>query len=220
MPHKSDLEKWNDAMYVAHPTPYHNKIAGIIERMRAAIIKDMCDVKRKDSLIEIGCEQGILLDVLPDCKNKVGLDISEAALKDAKRRLGNRVKLIKADAEVPIKLPKESFDVLVCSQTLEHVKHPDKVMENMKRLAKKNARIVISVPNELFMLKIKTFLKKIGLIQWLFPGIEEGVSEWHLQVFTHNMVKELVKNDFEIVQHRRAFNVYLIYLLKKKQIKK
>lgn len=203
-------------MYVAHPTPYHNKVAGIIERKRAAIIKEMANVKKKDALIEIGCEQGILMDALPDCREKVGLDISAAALKDAKRRLDGRARFIKADAEKKINLPAESFDVLVCSQTLEHVKHPEAIMENMKRLAKKNARIVISVPNELFMLSIKTFLKKIGLIQWLFPGIEEGVSEWHLQVFTDKKVRELVKEDFEIVSHKRAFNVYLIYLLRKK----
>lgn len=216
MPRKSDLEKWNDAMYVAHPTPYYNPVAGIIERKRAAKIAELCDVKKKDKLIEIGCEQGVLLDTLPDCKDKVGLDISEVALKDAKRRLGKRARFVQADAEKKINLPDKSFDVVVCSQTLEHVKHPEKMMENIKRLAKDDARVVISVPNELFMLKIKTFLKKLGIIQLLFPGIEEGVSEWHLQVFTHQKVKDLVEGDFEIVEHKRAFNVYLIYLLKKR----
>jgi 2-polyprenyl-3-methyl-5-hydroxy-6-metoxy-1,4-benzoquinol methylase len=216
MPHKSDLAKWNDAMYVAHPTPYHNPIAGMIERRRLYWINKLCQVKKKDSLIEIGCEQGILLDHLPDCKRKVGLDISEVALKDAKRLMGKRAQFIQADAEKKIKLADSSFDVLVCSQTLEHVKKPEAIMENMKRLAKKNARIVISVPNEVFMLRVKTFLKKIGVINWLFPGIETKTSEWHLQVFTDKMVRELVKDDFEIVEHRRAFNVYLIYLLRKK----
>lgn len=216
MPHKSDLEKWNDAMYVAHPTPYQNQIAGIIERKRVAIIKELCGVKKSDSLIEIGCEQGLLLNELPDCKKKVGLDISAVALKDAKRRLGGRATFIKADAEKKIKLPDNSFDCLVCSQTLEHVAYPEKIMDNIKRLAKKKARIVISVPNELFMLKIKIFFKKIGILQWLFPGIEEGVSEWHLQVFTDQKVKDMLADDFEIVKSRRAFNIYLIYLLKKK----
>ncbi|EKD79706.1 MAG: 3-demethylubiquinone-9 3-O-methyltransferase [uncultured bacterium] len=216
MPHKSDLEKWNDAMYVAHPTPYQNKVAGIIERARARIIKELAMVKKSDDLIEIGCEQGVLLDYLPDCRKKVGLDISEVALKDAKRRLDGRARFLKADAEKPIKLPANSFSVLVCSQTLEHVKNPEAIMSNMKRLSKKNARIVISVPNELFMLRIKTIFKKLGILQWLFPGIEEGVSEWHLQVFTDKKVKELVEDDFEIVAHRRAFNIYLIYLLRKK----
>lgn len=203
-------------MYVAHPTPYQNQIAGIIERRRVAFIKEMCQVKKNDSLIEIGCEQGTLLAELPDCKNKVGLDISAVALKDAQRRLGDRATFVKADAEEKIKLPDNSFDCLICSQTLEHVAHPEKILNNMHRLAKKNARIVISVPNELFMLRLKTFFKKIGILQWLFPGIEEGVSEWHLQVFTHQKVKDLVAKDFEIIEHRRAFNIYLIYLLKKK----
>ncbi len=202
-------------MYLAHPTPYHNKIAGIIERARVKLFQELTDVKPTDKVLEIGCEQGILLASLPQCQQKAGVDISEVALQDAARRLGV-AKLIKADAEKKIDLPDYSFDVVICSQMLEHVAHPEKVMANIKRLAKPSARIVISVPNELFMLRIKRFLKTIGLIQWLFPGIEEEVSEWHLQIFTDRKVQELVQKDFEIVAARRAYNVYLVYLLRLK----
>lgn len=216
MAHKTDLEKWNDAMYLAHPTPYQNKIAGIVERARLGLFAKLTDIKPKDTVLEIGCEQGVLLAALPSCKQKVGVDISEVALKDAARRLGKKAKFLKADAEKKIALPDHSFDCIVCSQMLEHVAHPELVLANIKRLAKPEARIVISVPNEVFMLGMKRFLKRLGLIQWLFPGIEEEVSEWHLQVFTDSKMRKLVEANFEIIEAKRAYNIYLVYLLRLK----
>ena len=215
MPKRTDLEQWNDAMYLAHPTPYFNRIAGVIEHSRLKTVAGFASVTMNDSLVELGCEQGILLASLPKARRMVGVDISSVALKDARRRLGKRAELIQADVEKPLNVIKEEFDVVICSQLLEHVENPKAVMENIRKLAKDKARVVISVPNELFILRIKRLLRRIGLLQLLFPGIEEEVSEWHLQVFTEKKVKRLVGNDFVIRRSRRPFNVYLVYLLKK-----
>ena len=215
MPRRIDLEQWNDAMYLAHPTPYFNRIAGIIEQSRLKDVAAFASVATDDSLIELGCEQGILLASLPKSRRMVGVDISNVALTDARRRLGRRVELIQADVEKPLNVVKEKFDVVICSQLLEHVADPKAVMENIKKLAKDEARVVISVPNELFMLRMKRFLRRLGFLQLLFPGIEEGVSEWHLQVFTQRKVERLLRKDFMICQTRHPFNVYLVYLLKK-----
>ncbi len=78
------------------------------------------------TIFEIGCEGGNLLNLLPLSKEVVGLDISKAALKDAKKLLGKKATLIQADAEKRINLPQGKFDVIICSQTLEHVKNPQK----------------------------------------------------------------------------------------------
>ena len=216
MPKRTDLASWNDAMYIAHPTPYYNRIAGIIEALRLRAVADFVSVTPNDSLIELGCEQGVLLASLPQAKRMVGVDISRVALKDARRRLGRRADFIQADVEEPLDLHQEKFDIVICSQLLEHVAHPKTVIENISSLAKNDARVVISVPNELFMLRMKRILRWLGLLQLLFPGIEEGVSEWHLQVFTERKVKRLVGNHFTIRAVRRPFNVYLVYLLTKK----
>jgi len=217
MPKRSDLEKWNDAMYLVHPTPYQNKIAGIIERQRVKAICKLARASNKDSVLEIGCEQGVLLEKFLNTKRVIGVDISQMALKDAKRRLGAKAKLIQADAEKQLKIPGDLFEIIICSQMLEHVKSPKKVINNIWRLAKNNGRIIMSVPNELHLLKMKNILKSLGLLQWLFPGIEEKVSEWHLQVFTDKKFRKLIKNKFTIEKTMRIFGVYLVYLLKKEE---
>lgn len=208
-----DWEKWNDKMYSLHPTPYHSILAGVIERRRVSVISRLAQIKNDDIVLEIGCEQGLLLKSLPDCKQKVGLDISTKILKAARKVLGKKTILIKADAQNTINLGTIKPTTIICSQTLEHVMYPEKIMDNIKKLSYKQTRIVISVPNELFMLKIKTFLKSIRVINWLLPGIEDHVSEWHLQIFTDKKVRELVEKNFHIKKSIRVFNIYLVYLL-------
>lgn len=216
--HTKRLSEWNDCMYQEHPTPYESIIAGIIERKRLEKIIDLCSIKESDHILEIGCESGHILSKVGKVNRLVGVDISEIALSDSKKRLNGNAELIFADFEKPVKkksLQQQSFDVIICSQVLEHVVNPDAIMKNIYKLAKKDARIVISVPNELFMLSIKKMIKKIGIMDLLLPGIEPKISEWHLQIFTHNEVKRLISSDFEVVKFRRAYNIYLIYLLKK-----
>ncbi|MBN1169331.1 class I SAM-dependent methyltransferase [Candidatus Woesebacteria bacterium] len=212
------VSQWNDAMYQYHPTPYTGKIAGIIERKRVDTIIELANITKKDSVLEIGCERGQILSKIESAKRIVGLDVSKVALDDAKKMLGDKAELIFADAEKPIRsrvLKKNSFDVVICSQTLEHVANPWEVLKNIHYLAKDNARIVISVPNELFMLRIKRLMTKFRLMDKLFPNIEPEISEWHLQIFTHEIMEKQVGKLFKIEKLDRAFNVYLIYLLSK-----
>lgn len=206
--------EWNDLMYGKHPTPYHHPLAGLIERYRVSVIKNLAQIKPNASVLEIGCEGGRLLNLLPPSK-KFGLDISKAALKNARKILGKKVKLIHADAEKRLNL-KQIFDVIICSQTLEHVRYPKKIMANIKRLSGKDTKIIISVPNEKFITSVKRFLKNLKLTNLFLKGIENKKSEWHLQIFHDKLVRTLVEKDFHILKHINLLNIYLVYFLKKK----
>lgn len=208
--------EWNNIMYSRHPSPYHNLLAGIIERARVLTIKRLARVNPSDTVLEIGCEQGHLLSKLPKTQTMIGVDISDWALKDAFKRLGDKVKLIQANAEKKLTLPIESADVIICSQTLEHVKEPEKILQNIHRLSKPNSRIVISVPDEVFLQRLKRMLLNFYPFKMLLSGIEVGQSEWHLQIFTDRKVRELVGKNFEIVSFKKVFKIYLVYLLKKR----
>ncbi len=47
---------------------------------------------------------------------------------------------------MPVK--SNSFDIVVCTETLEHVLFPHKVMKELLRIAKKDAIFLVSMPNE------------------------------------------------------------------------
>ncbi len=90
------------------------------------------------------------------------------------------------------------------------------MLDNIRKLAHSKTRIIVSVPNEKFILRIKKFLKSLKLMNMFMKGIEDHTSEWHIQVFDDKLVKKLVKKDFDILKTTRIFNIYLVYLLRKK----
>lgn len=60
--------------------------------------------------------------------------------------LGKEVDIV-ADAEnLEGIIQDESFDVVLCISVLEHTKHPMKIIENIKRILKKDGIVLVSVP--------------------------------------------------------------------------
>lgn len=64
------------------------------------------------------------------------------------------------------------FDVILCSERLEHVDHPEHVVEHIHALSTPQTRVVVSVPIEAPKVRVKGLLQRIGLLDRLFPHIE------------------------------------------------
>jgi 2-polyprenyl-3-methyl-5-hydroxy-6-metoxy-1,4-benzoquinol methylase len=107
------------------------------------------------SVLEIGPGHGLLLGLCAEhgVKDLTGWDISEASLIETKRNLNILapeldIKYIQADA-----LHEENFDksidekdLIILSEVLEHIEHPIKLLENLKKVITKKSRIFINVP--------------------------------------------------------------------------
>ena len=90
------------------------------------------------------------------------------------------------------------FDVIIISEMLEHVDDPRAVLQQVHAICTPATRLVITVPNERPKLVIKDVLRALRLFDLLFPGIEEGQSEWHLQQFSKPLIRETVKGLFTV----------------------
>jgi len=94
-----------------------------------------------DSIIDIGCGNGLITNVLGQKYNVTAVDRSEEALKFIE------TKKIKASCD-NIPLEEKSFDMVFSSELLEHL--PDDILQGtiaeFKRLSKKY--ILITVPND------------------------------------------------------------------------
>lgn len=101
------------------------------------------------SLLDVGCGSGYLIKELKRNKIKVkysvGLDISRNAISIAKKRF-SKVYICDIDSK---NLPEknDSFDIVVCSEVLEHLYDIKSCLAELKRVVKKNGIIIISVPN-------------------------------------------------------------------------
>ena len=204
-------------MYLQHPTPYDNGIAGAIQRARVRTVLKLARAAATDAVLEIGCEAGRLIASLPSVRRIVGVDISSAALDDAERRLKARLEPIELhylDAQHPLPFKRGEFDLIICSEMLEHVRQPRSVLENIWAIADQNTRIVVTVPIEMPKVWSKRILRGLGLMDVLFRGIETGQSEWHLQAFSEGMLRNLTADLFERITLRNVWGAHWVALFK------
>ncbi|NET13128.1 MAG: class I SAM-dependent methyltransferase [Okeania sp. SIO1H6] len=215
-----ELVGWNDRIYEEHPTPYKG-VAGMIEKARLRAVLDFAECQPSDTVLEVGCEGGNLLSRLPDVRRIVGADISRKALKDAQSRLENQecdAEFYQLDAQQSLPFPCGEFDVIICSEMLEHVENPRAVIENIHEIASNNTRIVLSVPIEAPKLLVKQFLRNIGLLGLIFPGIEQGQSEGHLHAFSAKKLLDLTTDLYQLQRSKNIWGIHYVVLLEKREV--
>jgi len=92
-------------------------------------------------VLDIGCGHGYLLSKIMDKNDVVGVDF----IPDNPRKI--KKKVVNLDTtKIPFK--SGTFDVVICSNTLEHITRPLFVLKQINSLLKKGGKAVIVVPNE------------------------------------------------------------------------
>jgi len=114
---------------------------------KCANIVQLCSKLDHDSILEIGCGEGAILERLSNLRfgNRfTGLEISPSGVRrvEEKNIPGVEVRLFDGN-EVPF--PDKRFDLAVMSHVLEHVEYPRKLIHEAARVAK---HIFVEVPLE------------------------------------------------------------------------
>jgi methionine biosynthesis protein MetW len=96
------------------------------------------------SLLDIGCGEGDLLAWLQESRNVSGRGI-ELSQGGVNRSIARGLSVIQGDADTDLQYyPDQAYDYAVLSQTLQTLKHPHEVMEQLVRIAR---HAIVSVPN-------------------------------------------------------------------------
>lgn len=184
-----EFRAWNEQMVEKyHPSRYHhsrNLVVRWIERKRTMRLLTALDPRPSDCVLDVGCGAGDILVRVP-CGRLWGIDISPRLVAEAQEKLGTRATIVCSDAEsMESAFPGLFFDRIYCSEVLEHVLHPDRVVQAMTHLLKPGGRIVVSVPNERLINAVKGTLRRLGLLHAIFGGqiAERMDDEWHLHTF-------------------------------------
>lgn len=101
------------------------------------------------SILDIGCGDGVLLSLISKKTEAqlTGVDLDIDSLKIAKTRLN--ATFIKSSATtLPFK--PSSFDLVIASEIIEHLKKPEKMLIEIKKVLKPNGRVIITTPVKLF----------------------------------------------------------------------
>lgn len=207
-PTKETFEKWNEEnvykynldKFYNHP----NSVFRYIENKRIRKVIELAHINQTDKVLEVGCGAGHILEQIKDGM-LFGIDISGIQIERSKKRLGDRVELIKAAAE---NIPYEDrfFDKILCSEVIEHVLDPGEVMKEISRVLNDKGILSLSIPNENVINSTKIFLKKTGLMkiisgtndsgEWKLTA-KDNLEEWHLHSFSLNLAKRYTNNIFK-----------------------
>jgi SAM-dependent methyltransferase len=101
-------------------------------------------IGRGRRVLDLGCRSGALTRHFLDGNEVVGLDVDRAALEKA-AALG--IETVLADVEERLPLEDESFDAVVAGELLEHVRFPDALVDEARRVLRPRGVLVGSVPN-------------------------------------------------------------------------
>ena len=100
-------------------------------------------------LLDIACGTGELelrLNRLPFEIKIVGLDNSQEMLTQARRKLAgsqHQLAFVEGDATLPLPFLDASFDVVVSANALHYIAHPNKFLQEAKRVLKPGGQLVI-----------------------------------------------------------------------------
>jgi SAM-dependent methyltransferase len=146
-------------------------------------------------VLDLGCRYGALTRAYVEGNDVVGIDVDREALAEA-AKLGIETRW--ADVEQPLPFEDESFDVVVAGELLEHVRDPERLVADARRVLRPGGRLVGSVPNAYRLPNRLRFLR----------GLAPERDPTHLHMFTPRDVAVLL-GGFEDVEVRLISSRFL-----------
>lgn len=146
------------------------------------------------SIADVGCGAGFLSNYLAQRYSRVhGLDASKSSLDMAKMKdTASRVDYVLGDA---YKLPYEdkSMDVVCAMDFLEHVEHPEKVIEECSRILKPGGMFFYHTFNRNFL----SWLIVIKFMEWFMPNTPKNLHVLHLFIKPKELRKMMALHNLE-----------------------
>ncbi len=131
-------------------------------------------------VLDLGCRYGALARAYLEGNEVVGVDVDREALAEA-AKLG--IETHWADVEQPLEFADDSFDVVVAGELFEHLRDPEAVVAEARRVLKPGGTLAGSVPNGYRLKNRIAFLL----------GRPPEQDPTHLQIFSPSDLRELLR---------------------------
>lgn len=145
------------------------------------------DIKKEDVILDLGCGNGQhCLKTALKSKKVVGVDNNcdqlKIAISRAKEKKVENIQFVEFDLEKKLAFEKNSFDKLLCLDTLEHLRNRRQLLQEAKRVLKPKGMIFLAVPNK--NTSWKNLQTKVGLNCYADP---DHKIEYSLLEFKKNL---------------------------------
>lgn len=172
-------------------------------------ISEYLNDQKYGNLLDIGCGTGYLIDMLS--KNHkaeyTGLDLSPEMIKEAnKKKIKNATFVEGRSDDLPFE--DNTFDIVTCSQSFHHYPETDKPLKEALRVLKPGGLYIISDtgvgPFRMLGVKIDDFIYR----HFSNSG-DCNIS------YKEKMIKDMIRNGFEIVESKKI-NTFIYFIVGKK----
>jgi ubiquinone/menaquinone biosynthesis C-methylase UbiE len=99
-----------------------------------------------DTVLDLGCGEGLLTVALLDAKVVVGADVSPVALRRARARLPAAVELVELTPGEALPFADGEFELVLCSETIEHVQDVQRLLSEVRRVLRPGGRLAVTTP--------------------------------------------------------------------------
>ncbi|MCM2339136.1 MAG: class I SAM-dependent methyltransferase [Burkholderiales bacterium] len=160
-----------------------NGYSAIRNKLRTNKFAKIVNPQKDESILDIGCNKGLLLyRLIPHAKEVIGIDINEklvSSLKDEK---------IKFMSATNLKFAENSFDKVCAFEVIEHIEEIDKVFSEASRVLKNGGKFIVSFPFEMVR-------GQSAILDALFVYKDISYArKLHVHKLTPNKIKKIVKN--------------------------
>lgn len=198
------------------PADYYfklNPLQNLWHEWKWLVLKHLAirDGFRPKTILEVGCAGGHLSGLLAQIFPKAqitGVDVYGSAIKEAKKRFPN-LNFKVADAH---KLPfrTSSFDLVVSSETIEHVINPARMLEEISRVMRQNGRAIIEMDSG-------SVLFRIVWNAWIRFGKGKVWKNAHLHPFKAAELDELIRSNGYFIKQKlfSHFGMAVSFLVEK-----
>jgi len=185
---------------------YFERLWKDAKKKRKRQILSLLKLKNHSVLLDCGCDTGIYsvrLGKKLSAKKIYGIEINKNSAKEARKR-GVNVKISDLNKKFPFK--KESFDVVVADQVIEHLWDLDNFVTEIKRVLKKNGYAIISTENLASWHNVGSLV--LGLQPFTGPTVSsKKVIGFHPLVPSVEKMKDKYKHTYEMPSHTKVLTL-------------
>jgi SAM-dependent methyltransferase len=150
--------------------------------------------------LDLGCGDGRLTAYVR-ARSLVGADVSEVALARARARLPG-AELVLVDPDEPLPFGDGSFDLVLCAETIEHVRDVQLLLSEVRRVLRPGGWFAVTTPAH----------SRLTALRLLVRGWESEFQPLspHLRFFTRRSLEQLLAEmGFEVVSLQRRARALL-----------
>lgn len=168
----------NSRLYQWHTHAFHERVVEWVQRAAPA------------SILDAGCGEGFgtgfIAERMPTARIE-GIDVSAGAIAYAEQHFGERVSYrVGSVYELPYE--DDSFDLVLCSEVLEHLDRPEDAVREITRVARRH--VLLTVPLEPYFDALNRVGRAVGV----------GGDPGHVNFWTRRGWTEFVGRQFGRVE--------------------